>query len=66
MPISHDLPRTTGTRTELVRMLREMAEGWWHLAKDELAEAARDGAERLEAGASSIRVGHTIYTVTDG
>lgn len=58
-------PTLRGTRSELSAKLREMAEGWDHLAKPELSEAAKAGAEQLEEGASSVQVGRTRYVVTD-
>lgn len=57
-------PECHGTRDELAAELHRMSEGWYHLAKDRLADAARRGAAELEAGASSVRVGHTRYVVT--
>lgn len=58
--------RTEGSRSDLVAKLYERAEYLWHMGKDERAVAqARAGAERLKAGDSSIRVGVTIYVVTD-
>lgn len=58
-------PTLRGTRSELSAKLREMSEGWDHLAKPELSEAAKAGAEQLEEGASSVQVGRTRYVVTD-
>ncbi len=55
----------TGTRAELTDRLRDMAEGWHHLCKDELSRAAADGARDIEAGHESVKVGHTTYTVSD-
>lgn len=60
-----DMTRT-GPRDELTDELRRMAEGWSHLVKDDLAAASADGADRLEAGDTSVRVGHTSYVVKDG
>jgi hypothetical protein len=57
--------RTEGPRADLVAKLHELAEGWWHLGKDQLADASRAGAERLQGGDTSIQVGHTEYVVTD-
>ncbi|WP_458085739.1 hypothetical protein [Streptomyces malaysiensis] len=54
-----------GTRDELIADLRDSAEGWHHLCKDALSAAAADAADGLEAGSFSVKVGHTIYTVTD-
>lgn len=65
--MSTDAPlRAEGSRSELVGKLIERAEYLWHLGKDEARVAAvRAAAERLKAGDSSIRVGHTDYVVTD-
>lgn len=57
--------RETGTRAELVATLRDMSTGWFLRANDELSEAAAAGADQLEDGAFSVKVGHTVYTVTD-
>lgn len=57
--------RHTGRRDELVGLLNEHAEGWHHLANDRLYREALDGAAKLQAGDSSVRVGHTVYEVTD-
>jgi len=53
-----------GSRADLVAKLREMAVGWSHLGKPQRAEASQAGAERLEAGESTIKVGPTEYVVT--
>lgn len=55
--------RRDGTRDELVRELRDMAEGWDHLAKPKNSEAASEAADRLESGADSAVAGHTTYSV---
>lgn len=57
--------RTEGSRAEHVATLNRLAEGFWHLGNDRLADASRAGAERLKTGETSIRVGHTEYIVTD-
>ena len=59
------LRRETGTRAELVDTLREMAQGWHFLCKDKLSAAAADAADGLEAGSFCVKVGHTVYTVSD-
>lgn len=56
---------TTGTRPELVAELHRAAEGWAHFGKPQLSEEARAGAEAIEAGAPSVRVGHVEYRVTE-
>lgn len=58
-------PTCQGSRSELVSLLRKMAEGWYHLAKDKLSADATAGAYRLASGDASVRVGHTLYEVTD-
>ena len=59
------LPHVTGTRVELVAELHRLAAGWEHLGKDKLSAACWNGVGRIEAGDSSIRVGHTLFVVTD-
>lgn len=54
-----------GTREELVKELQEMAEGWDHLCKPELSEAATNAVAGLEGGSFSVKVGHTIYSVDE-
>lgn len=66
MKRDHDSMQASGTRDELVTELRKMATGWDHLAKPANASEATKGAETLEGGASSVRVGHTTYTVEPG
>lgn len=55
----------SGTRADLVAKLREMAEGWDHLAKPDNATAAAEGASELATGAASVQVGHTRYVVDE-
>lgn len=57
--------RIEGPRADLVRVLQDQAEGWWHLAKDRLYAATNAGAARLEAGDLSVHVGHTLYVVME-
>lgn len=57
--------RKRGTRAELTGHLSEMSEGWYRLAKDDNSRAAHEGAEQLRSGASSVRVGHTLYEVDE-
>lgn len=57
--------RHVGSRGELVKLLSRQAEGWHHLANDRLHRQALDAAAEIEAGASSVRVGHAVYEVTD-
>lgn len=54
-----------GARGDLVTSLRRLADGWWHLAKDQEALEAHRGAELLEQGHTFVDVGHTTYEVTD-
>lgn len=58
-------PECHGTREELVTELRRLAVGWFHLANDRLAEEAQQAVTALGEGASSVRVGHTRYVVTE-
>lgn len=59
--------REEGSRSELVAKLHARAEYLWHMGKDyAFVERARAGAERLQAGESSTRVGYTDYVVTEG
>lgn len=53
------------TRDEMVAMLTNLAEGWEHLGNDRLARQSAWGATALVEGASSVRVGHTVYVVTE-
>lgn len=55
----------SGKRSELVSALNEMSEGWSHLCKPELSEAAKEAAVKIENGESSVRVGHTTYKVSE-
>lgn len=56
----------TGSRAALVAKLRDEAEGWSHLCKPRLSEAASKAADDLEAGSLvRVTVGHCTYTVTE-
>lgn len=57
--------RKRGTRDELASQLDEMSVGWWHLGKDDNSRSAFEGADQLRNGASSVRVGHTLYEVDE-
>lgn len=56
---------TSGGRAELVTELRRAAVGWDHFGKTTLSAEARAGADEIEAGATSVRVGHVEYLVTE-
>lgn len=58
------MQRIEGSRADLITRLRELATGWTHFGNTRLAEASRTGAQRLEAGAPSVRAGVTDYVVT--
>lgn len=58
-----DVLREEGTRAELIAQLRNIAIGC--LGSDQLRDEAVNAAVDLEAGDSSVRVGHTVYQVTD-
>ncbi len=53
-----------GERAELLAELRRMEIGWRHFGNERLAREAAQGAHDLLTGASSVRVGHTVYDVT--
>ena len=62
--MDHDRPTLSGKRKELADSLRNVSSGC--MGSDELRDAARDGAERLEGHqASSVQVGKIDYVVTD-
>lgn len=55
-----------GSRADLVAELRDRAEGWHHLCKDELRDASSEAAAALEDGrVNEVRVGHTTFRVTE-
>lgn len=62
--MTYERPVRSGPRDELVKLLRELAIGWDHWGRHDLAEAARDGADRLELGADAVHVGKTLFRVT--
>ncbi|MGV9659110.1 hypothetical protein ACWDR5_19355 [Streptomyces koyangensis] len=53
-----------GPRADIVAELRELAEGWPHMGRPDLGEAAAIGAEAVAEGAAYADVGHTRYSVT--
>lgn len=55
--------RRTGQRDRLVAELRNIADGC--MGSDRLRADAAAGIDRLADGHSSVRVGHTVYEVTD-
>lgn len=59
----HD--RVSGTKDEIVAALEEKAEGWRHLASDRKADRALEAAQNVREGSFSVKVGNTIYSVTD-
>lgn len=56
---------TEGTRGELIAELRRLKEGWEHFGNARLANEAGQAIDALTLGASSVRVGHTAYDVTE-
>jgi len=62
--VIYERPVRNGDRDELVALLRELAIGWDHWGRHDLAKAARDGADRLELGADAVQVGKTLSRVT--
>ncbi|WP_406226412.1 hypothetical protein OH723_24390 [Streptomyces albidoflavus] len=54
----------SGPRESIVAELRELAEGWPHMGRPDLGEAAASGAEAVAEGAAYADVGHTRYSVT--
>jgi hypothetical protein len=62
---SRDLTQVEGTRVELEEELKMARRGWKHFGKDQLSEQAGQALDDLTAGASSTRVGHTEYLVTE-
>jgi len=54
-----------GTREQLIAELRERAVGWYCLCKDSLAEASARAADKLEEGADTVSVGHTLFRVIE-
>jgi hypothetical protein len=65
MEITSDRLLVEGTRDELLAELRRLEEGWDHLGKPAKAAEARQGYHDLMTGSSSVRVGHTVYDVTE-
>ncbi len=55
----------SGTKAEVVAELRDRAEGWHHMASDAKRDRALEAAESVEAGSFSVKVGNTIFNVTD-
>lgn len=55
--------RRSGARDLLICELHNMAGGC--LGSDRLRQEARDGADRLADGASSVMVGHFNYEVAE-
>lgn len=52
-----------GSRAELEKELRELAEGWSHLGNSRRRKEVVEALETLRAGADEVRAGHTCYRV---
>lgn len=55
-----------GSRQEIIALLEDATEGWIHFGKPELSSQAREAIKSFEQGSFSVRVGHTIYEISDG
>lgn len=55
-----------GTRDELIAEMERQVEGWAHYGNWRLADQAGEAVEDLRSGMKSVRVGMTVYDVTDG
>jgi hypothetical protein len=55
----------SGTKAEVIAELEDRAKGWHHMASDRKAERAREAAQSVRDGSFSVKVGNTIFTVTD-
>jgi hypothetical protein len=53
----------SGSRSELIQHLAEMATGWGHLSNDKLKAETEAALEALRKGALTVRAGHTTYEV---
>jgi hypothetical protein len=65
MQTTRGIGLTEGSRDELLAELRRLADGWNHFGNARRAEEARQAIDALTLGASSVRVGHTAYDVTE-
>ncbi|MGV9364471.1 hypothetical protein [Amycolatopsis sp. NPDC003731] len=65
MRITRAVELTEGTQEELLAELRRLKEGWEHFGNDRLASEAGQAIDALTLGASSVRVGHTVFDVTE-
>ncbi|MFE1126763.1 hypothetical protein ACFW6R_08910 [Streptomyces albidoflavus] len=54
----------SGSRADIVAELHELAEGWPHMGRPDLGEAAAQGAVAVADGAAYADVGHTRFSVT--
>lgn len=54
-----------GSRQELIEILTDLAEGWYHLANDRMRAAAVAALGELGRGAATARAGHTVYVVAE-
>lgn len=59
-----DLMRKQGTKEELMSELHEDAGYWGFIGNDENMTAAVEAVKLLDQGSCSVKVGHTIYSVT--
>lgn len=57
--------RKSGSREALAEELRNDVGYWGMVGNETNLSAAVDGASALEAGADSVRVGHTTYVVDE-
>ncbi|MEW1550979.1 hypothetical protein [Streptomyces tsukubensis] len=55
----------SGTREEVVTELEARATGWHFMASDRKRDRAAEAAESVRDGADSVKVGHTVFAVTD-
>jgi hypothetical protein len=55
----------SGTRDEVLAELRDSAEGWPRMGRDDLGADALQAVDAITGGATEVRVGHIVYTVTD-
>jgi len=56
---------TEGTQDEILAELGRLEEGWRHFGNERLAVEARQALDAVTLGASSVRVGHMTFDVTE-